>query len=98
LQLKEKLKDEGKLREERRPWDVNKEHDSRRAEKWRTHVIKEIAKKVTQIQNAGLGEFKIRDLNDEINKLLREKVQWEDRIIQLGGPDYKVTNFKPFFR
>jgi len=52
-------------------------------------VIREIAKKVTQIQNAGLGEFKIRDINDEINKLLREKSNWEDHILALEGPDYK---------
>ena len=39
---------------------------------------------------AGLGEFRIRDLNDEINKLLREKRHWEDRILELGGPDYNV--------
>ena len=39
---------------------------------------------------AGLGEFKIRDLNDEINRLLKEKYAWEDRILELGGPDYKV--------
>ena len=36
---------------------------------------------------AGLGEFRIRDLNDEINKLLREKRRWEERIMQLGGAD-----------
>lgn len=38
--------------------------------------------------SAGLGEFRIRDLNDEINKLLREKRHWEDQIRELGGPDY----------
>lgn len=37
-----------------------------------------------------MGEFRIRDLNDEINKLLREKRHWEERIIELGGPDYNV--------
>lgn len=52
-------------------------------------IIREIAKKVAQIQNAGLGEFRIRDLNDEINKLLREKRHWEDQIKELGGPDYQ---------
>lgn len=31
---------------------------------------------------------RIRDLNDEINKLIREKGHWERRIVQLGGPDY----------
>lgn len=40
---------------------------------------------------AGLGEFRIRDLNDEINKLLREKRHWEDRIKELEGPDYGVS-------
>ncbi|XP_060561898.1 pre-mRNA-splicing factor ISY1 homolog, partial [Ruditapes philippinarum] len=37
----------------------------------------------------GLGEFKLRDINDEINKLLREKGHWEDRIKELDGPDYR---------
>ena len=45
---------------------------------------------------AGLGEFRIRDLNDEINKLLREKRHWEDRIKELGGPDYGVSNYFGF--
>ena len=40
---------------------------------------------------AGLGEARIRDLNDEINKLLREKGHWERQIRALGGPDYAVT-------
>jgi pre-mRNA-splicing factor ISY1 len=46
-------------------------------------------KKVSDIQNASLGEHRIRDLNDEINALLKEKSQWEDHIRSLGGPDYK---------
>lgn len=56
---------------------------------WRDHASFEIAKLVTDIQNAGLGEQKLRAMNDEINKLLREKSLWEDRIRQLGGPDLK---------
>ena len=51
-------------------------------------IIREIAKKVAQIQNTDLGEFRIRDLNDEIDKLLREKRHWEAQIKELGGPDY----------
>lgn len=58
--------------------------------KWRREVIGEISKKVAQIQNAGLGEFKLRDLNDEINKLLREKRHWEIQINELGGPNFLV--------
>lgn len=30
----------------------------------------------------------IRDLNDEINKRIREKRHWERRIVELGGQDY----------
>lgn len=44
---------------------------------------------MAQIQNAGLGEYRIRDLNDEINKLLREKRHWENRIVELGGRDMR---------
>ena len=31
----------------------------------------------------------MRDLNDEINKLLREKRHWENQIIALGGANYR---------
>jgi len=34
---------------------------------------------------------RIRDLNDEINKLIREKGHWERRIVELGEPDYAKT-------
>ncbi|KAL0277060.1 UNVERIFIED_CONTAM: hypothetical protein PYX00_004477 [Menopon gallinae] len=73
---------------EKRPYLASECRDLRKAEKWRMQIIREIAKKVAQIQNAGLGEFRIRDLNDEINKLLREKGHWETQIKELGGPDY----------
>ena len=46
------------------------------------------------INDAGLGEHRIRDLNDEINKLLREKFHWEERIRELGGADYRKLNSK----
>uniref|UniRef100_A0A7S0YSL6 Pre-mRNA-splicing factor ISY1 n=1 Tax=Polytomella parva TaxID=51329 RepID=A0A7S0YSL6_9CHLO len=61
------------------------------ADKWRQQILREIGKKVMEIQNGGLGEYKIRDLNDEINKLIREKGHWERRIVELGGPDYSKT-------
>ena len=32
------------------------------------------------IQNEGLDEHKVRDLNDSINKLMREKGHWERQI------------------
>lgn len=67
-------------------------------DKWRQDIIKEICDKVTDIQNAGLGEFKIRALNDEINKLLQEKRQWDKRIKELGGPDYGKLEKKMYDR
>ncbi|XP_076972485.1 pre-mRNA-splicing factor ISY1 homolog isoform X2 [Tamandua tetradactyla] len=79
--------EEGKVKE-RRPFLASECTELPKAEKWRRQIIGEISKKVAQIQNAGLGEFRIRDLNDEINKLLREKGHWEVRIKELGGPDY----------
>ncbi|XP_028303582.1 pre-mRNA-splicing factor ISY1 homolog [Gouania willdenowi] len=79
--------EEGKVKE-RRPFLASECTDLPKAEKWRRQIISEVSKKVAQIQNAGLGEFRIRDLNDEINKLLREKRHWEIQIRELGGRDY----------
>ncbi|NWY25746.1 ISY1 factor, partial [Pheucticus melanocephalus] len=78
---------EGEVKEQR-PFLASECNELPKAEKWRRQITGEISKKVAQIQNAGLGEFRIRDLNDEINKLLREKGHWEYRIKELGGPDY----------
>uniref|UniRef100_A0A4W4EYV2 Pre-mRNA-splicing factor ISY1 homolog n=1 Tax=Electrophorus electricus TaxID=8005 RepID=A0A4W4EYV2_ELEEL len=73
--------EEGKVKE-RRPFLASECNELPKAEKWRRQVREFSA------NAAGLGEFKIRDLNDEINKLLREKGHWEVRIKELGGPDY----------
>jgi pre-mRNA-splicing factor ISY1 len=69
-----KLEEEKGPKNERRPYLSTLVDKLPEAEKWRLSIIRDVAKKVSQIQNAGLGEFKLRDLNDEINKLLREKV------------------------
>ncbi|KAF2675237.1 Isy1-like splicing factor [Microthyrium microscopicum] len=57
-------------------------------EKWRGQVLKEISRKVSKIQDIALSDYQVRDLNDEINKLMREKFVWELRIRELGGPNY----------
>jgi len=72
----------------RRPRVVNEVDSVPDCERWRAQVIKAIAKNVSIIQNGSLGEHKIRDLNDHINKLIREKKAWEKQIKSLGGPDY----------
>ena len=38
---------------------------------------------------AGLTDYEVRDLNDEINRLLREKRHWENQIVALGGANYR---------
>ncbi|XP_055903541.1 pre-mRNA-splicing factor ISY1 homolog [Eupeodes corollae] len=81
---------------DRRPYLASECSELPKCEKYRLEIIREISKKVTQIQNAGLGEFRIRDLNDEINKLLREKRHWENQISALGGPHYRRYGPKMF--
>jgi pre-mRNA-splicing factor ISY1 len=39
--------------------------------------------------SAGLTDYEVRDLNDEINKLMREKRHWENQIVALGGANYR---------
>ena len=38
---------------------------------------------------AGLTDYEVRDLNDEINNLMREKRHWENQIVALGGANYR---------
>jgi len=76
----------------RRPFLAEECSDIRSCKRWRREIVQEISQKMAQIQNAGLGEFRLRDLNDEINKLIREKRHWEHRILKLGGPNYMMSN------
>ncbi|KAJ3228461.1 NineTeen Complex (NTC) component [Clydaea vesicula] len=68
------------------------------AENWRTQVLREIAKKISLSMKETLSDQQIRDNNDAINKLLREKDRWEVRIKELGGPDHKKTGIKTIDR
>ncbi|CAN0911296.1 Pre-mRNA-splicing factor ISY1 homolog [Linum grandiflorum] len=79
---------EKKKPKERRPFLASECRDLADADKWRQQILREIGRKVAEIQNEGLGEHLLRDLNDEINKLIREKTHWERRIVELGGHNY----------
>jgi len=72
----------------RRPKAITAVNSIPTCEKWRGQVLKEISRKVSRIQDPSLSDFQIRDLNDEINKLMREKWMWEMQIRNLGGPNY----------
>lgn len=86
--------EEKKKPKERRPFLASECRDLNEADKWRQQIMREIGRKVAEIQNEGLGEHRLRDLNDEINKLIREKSHWERRIIELGGPNYSRHSAK----
>lgn len=73
----------------RRPRLASSVTSLKECERWRGEVIREISRKVSKIQDFGLTEYEVRDLNDEINKLLREKGHWENQILALGGANYK---------
>eukprot|EP00400_MALV-I_sp_L67-5_P000319 gene319-549_t len=72
---------------ERRPGDAYSCTSLKSCYHWLGDVKHEISRKISEIQNAGLGEHRIRDLNDEINKMLKVKWHWEEQIIKLGGKD-----------
>lgn len=72
----------------RRPKAISQQDHIPTCERWRGQVLKEISRKITKIQDLSLSDFQIRDINDELNKLFKEKWQWEMRIRELGGPNY----------
>ncbi|KAL1736698.1 Isy1-like splicing factor [Schizophyllum commune] len=76
-------------RADRRPRMASACKSMRECERWRGEILREISRKVSKIQDAGLTDYEVRDLNDEINKLLREKRHWENQIIALGGANYR---------
>ncbi|NWS07836.1 ISY1 factor, partial [Motacilla alba] len=85
--------EEGKVKEQK-PFLASERNELPKTEKWSRQITGEISEKVAQIQNAGLGELRIQDLNDEINKLLREKGHWEYIIQELRVPDYARIGLK----
>jgi len=76
-------------RSDRRPRMASACKSLRECERWRGEILREISRKVSKIQDSGLTDYEFRDLNDEINKLLREKRHWENQIIALGGANYR---------
>ena len=75
-------------RANQRPDDPKEVVNFTEAEIWLGTIVKEIIRKVSEIQNGSLGEYKIRELNDSINELLKIKERWEARVTGLGGKDY----------
>lgn len=64
------------------------------AERFRGQIIREITDMVAKIQNPALPEHEIRELNDEINRKMREKWHFNKRIVDLGGLDFNAIEKK----
>lgn len=55
------------------------------AYRFRRQIVREVSDRMLEIQDRSLPEVRVRDLNDALNRLLREKQQWDARIRQMGG-------------
>ncbi|KAI5949325.1 ISY1 [Candida jiufengensis] len=73
-----------------RPKNVQKVSSVPQAEKWRSIILGEVSSKLTQINDPTTNDLRLRELNDELNKLFKEKRAWEYRIKELGGTDYII--------
>ena len=60
-------------RQQRRPHLASLCEHLHDAEKWRRQIVREISDGIMKIQNPGMGEHAVRDLNDQINKLIRRR-------------------------
>ncbi|CAL1201585.1 unnamed protein product [Candida parapsilosis] len=76
-----------------RPKYVQKVQSIPQAEVWRNIVLGEISSKLTQINDAQTSDARLRELNDALNQLFKEKRSWEHHIKNLGGNDY-IHNIK----
>lgn len=86
--LKGQQEEGGSGLKRRRPYMASACKDLNECDKWRGQILRDIGAKVMEIQNSALQEDRIRELNDEINKLMRVKHAWEKQILKLGGPNY----------
>lgn len=86
----QKGKDAGALESDPslRPKYVQSVESLPQAERWRQSVLADISAKLTKINDPSLTELEIRECNDSLNKLHREKRAWEYHIKKLGGNDY----------
>ena len=94
-----KMREQGNVtasapRQQKRPYLASECEHLADAEYYRNQILREITTGISKIQNPGLGEHAIRDLNDEINKKIREKYHWNKRIVALGGLDYNALERK----
>jgi pre-mRNA-splicing factor ISY1 len=81
-------------RARQRPHLASSVEHLRDAERYRRQVVQLMRDQIAAIQNPALPEAKVRELNDDINKLRREKYHWNKRVHQLGGVDHNALEKK----
>ncbi|KAH3671654.1 hypothetical protein OGAPHI_000359 [Ogataea philodendri] len=86
-------------RQQRRPRTFESVTVLEEAEKWRSQCLEEISRKVERINDPEVEDSQLRGLNDDINRLLRERRGWDAQIKKLGGPDHLgvVANTYKYF-
>lgn len=57
------------------------------AERRRAKILADLLIEIDHIQNSAMSRIQIREINDYINLLLRKKQTWDERIVELGGPN-----------
>lgn len=67
---------------------ISKCEDLDSAIKYRAQTLREITNNLSRIHDLLLTEYQVRDINDKLNALLKERRAWEYKIKKLGGPDY----------
>lgn len=75
-------------RKSSRPSRVQSVQSLSQAEEYRRECVKELSAKLARIHESFINEHQIRDLNDSINHLMKERLAWEHHIKSMGGPDY----------
>lgn len=50
----------------------------------RKELLKDVSRKISRIHDDSLDEAAIRTLNDDINRQLRKKHEWDKRVFELG--------------
>src|ERR1700743_2629343 len=63
------------------------------AQQRRQELSKEISRAMAKIQDINIDEFQIRRLNDQLNEMFKEKSEWDQRIIELGGVDSRAVRW-----
>lgn len=77
----------GEAAPERRPRATQSVTSLGEAERWRGAAAREVEGLVASIQDGSLEEGAVRDMNDRINRVMREVRHWDRRVRELGGPD-----------